>query len=105
MRTKRLLKASRLVELGACPGQVKLFRKLWGEQVYVTVPRMFTVAYQFLWDWGAEYLLSAPAGCAYEEARAPAQRAHQEAIATAWRAYDEATAPAFAVAYINDMEG
>jgi hypothetical protein len=107
MKTSRILKASTLVDLGACPKQVKLFRRLWGEQVRVTVPRMIKVADQFGWDWGARHLLTATATAwqaydaatasarqAYQAARAPAWQAYQAATATAWQAYDAARATA-----------
>mgnify|MGYP001607011844 CR=1 FL=1 len=96
MKTRRLLKASRLVELGACQSQVKLFRRLFGAQVFVTVPRMVAVADSFDWNWGARNLLGAPALADYQRAIAPTWADYERARAPAWAEYQRAIAPASA---------
>ena len=96
MRTERLLKASRLVELGACSSQVAKFRELWGEQVYVTVPRMVAVADKFDWDWGARKLLSAPARAEYDRVTAAARAEYERVTAPAWAEYGRVRATAWA---------
>ena len=96
MRTKRLLKVSCLVKLNACPQQVAKFRELWGEQVYVTVPRMTSVADHFDWDWGAQKLLSAPAWAEYERVTAPALAEYNRVTAPALAEYNRVTVAAWA---------
>ena len=96
MRTKRLLKVSCLVKLNACPQQVAKFRELWGEQVYVTVPRMTSVADHFDWDWGAQKLLSAPAWAEYERVTAPALAEYNRVTVAAWAEHKRVTAAAWA---------
>ena len=96
MRIKRLLKASRLVELGACSSQVEKFRELWGDQVYVTVPRMVAVADKFDWNWGARRLLSVPAWAEYKRVHAAAWAEYKRVHAPALAEYERVRAPALA---------
>ena len=104
MKTRRLLRASTLVRLGACSDQVRLFRKLFGTQVYVTVSRAEGVADKFDLDWLANRILSASALDEYARATAPARAEYGRAVASAEAEYGRAVAPAWARAYINDKE-
>ena len=93
------LSAKLLESKGACPDQVELFRKLFGERdVTVTSKLCRAHADQFDWHWAAKHLLPIPASKAYQEATAQALKAYQEAYATALKAYQEAYATAFAAA-------
>jgi hypothetical protein len=59
MKKSRILKLSTLIDLGACPDQVELFRKTFGESVRVTEKLCLSVSDKFAWTWAASYLLSA----------------------------------------------
>jgi hypothetical protein len=102
MKTRRLLKASQLIAVGACPNQVKLFYELFGAQVYVTVKRAESVADKFDFSWAANKLLSAPARAEYDRVRAQAGAEYDRVRAPARAEYDRVTAQAFATAYIGD---
>ena len=83
-----------LVELKACEGQVKIFKRLFGKSATVTKANCLKACKAGLdFDW-ATRLLSPKAWKAYREAIAIALKAYQEATAPALKAYQEAIAQA-----------
>jgi hypothetical protein len=90
----KIIKLSTLVEKKACTKQVDLFRKMFGEQVELTLELTLDHAQNFSVDWCAEKLLTFAALKAYNEATGPVLKAYAEATGPAWKAYDEATATA-----------
>lgn len=84
-----------LASKGACPDQVKLFRRTFPKGADVTVKNALKAVSAGLdLNWAACNLLSAPAWKAYLKATAPAWKAYKEATAPALEAYEEATATA-----------
>ena len=69
--TDAIFHIDRLIEAKACPGQVELFRTLFGESVNVTVARARKVADKFEWAWALR-LLDDQGCAAYEAATASA---------------------------------
>jgi len=63
----QVITAKLLVSMGACHEQVKLFRKLFGTSVKVTLKGCVKAASQFDFDWAACNLLSAPAEAEYRK--------------------------------------
>jgi cell division septum initiation protein DivIVA len=125
-KKSRILHLQELIDKGACPDQVRLFRKRFGKSVSVTVALCVKVAQDFDLGWAASNLLSAPALAEYERVRAQAlaeyERVRAQALAEyervraqawaeyervraqAWAEYERVRAQAFAQAYINDQE-
>ena len=94
-----------LVELKACEGQVKTFKKLFGASATVTSANCLKACKAGLnFNWASRLLspkalkvyekVKAPASKAYEKVRAPALKVYEEVKAPALKAYQEATAPA-----------
>lgn len=95
-----------LEEQGACEKQRLIFEQEWGASVELSLASLKrAVELELDLDWLAEYLLSASALAAYNEATAsatadydeaiaPGRKAYNEAIASAREAYKEATASA-----------
>lgn len=124
MTDSRTLTLATLREKGACPDQIALFKRLFGDSVEVTEALAAEHAGKFNVEWAANHLLSpqaqaayyavtSPSLAAYEAATARALAAYEAATARAWAAYDAATARArdaydaataraWARAYIND---
>jgi hypothetical protein len=96
MAQYRALTLATLTAHDACAGQVRLFSKLYGNSLNVTVERCVAVAERFDWDWASRYLLSAPALAEYERVRAPAWAEYQRVRAPAWAEYERVRAPAWA---------
>ena len=87
--------AARLESLGACSGQVALFRKHFGEKpAPLTKRTVLRFASVFNWEWAARHLLTPAQRAAYNKAEAPAWEACNKAIAPAWEAYNKASASA-----------
>ncbi len=115
-----------LEAVGACQGQVTLFKKLFPDGAPLTIEAALSVADKFNWGWAADKFLSKKGWKAYDDARTLALKAYEEADALAWeacgeakttggksywgvmvpawKAYSEARALAFATAYLNDQK-
>lgn len=92
--------ADRLERLGACPDQVRRFRKLFGDgPAPLTAETAIAHAQVFDWNWAAKRLLTPAARAAYEAAEATAWAAYLKAIAPARAAYEAALAAAQADYY------
>ena len=104
MKTRKLLRISQLIEAGACPEQVKLFRKLFGKQVFVTVKRAVSVADKFDFSWAARTLLTPPARADFDRVCAPAWEDYDRVYAAARADRERVIAPAWAQAYINQED-
>jgi len=82
-----------LIEKQACAKQVKVFRKLFGASVTITLANCRKAGWAGLdFNWAAQNLLPATALEAYQKAKAPALKAYQKAIATAWNSRRKAIA-------------
>jgi hypothetical protein len=92
----RTITLQQLIDAKACPQQVELFRKHFGESVRVTVPKARKYAQAFSWDFAARHFLDASALKAYDEATASAWEVYRESTASARKAYREAPASASA---------
>lgn len=67
------ISAKLLKDKHACPEQVRLFRKFFGDRsVTVSEALCLKHAKDFYWDWAAKNLLPAPAWEAYQQAKARA---------------------------------
>ena len=95
----RTLSRARLVEAGACDGQVELFAEIFGDGVEVTVELCRVHAQSFDWAWAAEHLLGPSARKVYDEAAVAALEVYHEATAAAWKVYDEAVMAAWKAYY------
>jgi uncharacterized membrane protein YqiK len=100
-----------LIDADACPSQVDLFEKTFGDSVVVTVKRAEKVAHLFDWEW-ATRLLDRQARAEYKRATATALAEFKRVEATARAEYDRAKAaaraeykrviaPAWATAFID----
>ena len=85
---------NQLRRLRACPGQLALFKQLFGEAVTVTEELCLQHAHEFDWSWAARHLLPASAFAEYDRALASARVEYNRALAPADAEYDRATAPA-----------
>ena len=105
-----ILTLQTLIDKGACPEQVKKFRRKFGKQVNVTVKLCQSVAKDFDWGWAARNLLPAPIWAEYNRQHAPlyaeyqrqhapirAEYARQRALI--WAEYERQRARLFALAY------
>mgnify|MGYP001564354995 CR=1 FL=1 len=88
--------AQQLKSVGACQGQIDLFRGLYGDKTRVTVKKCAAVADKFSWDWATRHLLTAPALAEYKRVTAPALAEYERVAAPAWAEYKRVTAPALA---------
>src|SRR6185437_4388090 len=80
---------------GACPDQVRLFKRTFGNGGEVTEGKAIAAAAAGLnLDWAARNLFTATALKQYEEATATALKQYEEATATALKQYEEARATA-----------
>jgi hypothetical protein len=102
MKKSRILKLSTLIGLNACPDQVKLFRKTFGESVRVTERLCLSVIHEFNWCWAGEYLLSVSAHDKFwrVEMKGSAE-CYMRPSARAWVKYQRAIALAFARGYLS----
>ena len=71
-----------LIDAKACPDQVNLFEKTFGDSVIVTVSRAKKVANLFQWDWAIR-LLDGQGQAEYERVIAPALAECKRVIAAA----------------------
>ena len=69
-----------LEERRACENQVRLFERLFGEQVKVTKALCLKHANDFRFEWAALYLLSPLAQAEYEKLMKPARAKTQQAM-------------------------
>ncbi len=93
--TKPIITKQMLIDADACPRQVDLFEKTFGDSVVVTVKRAEKVAHLFQWEW-AIILLDAQGQAEYDRATAPAWAEYKRVTAPAWAEYKRVTAPALA---------
>ena len=92
-----LITPAKLRAAGACPGQRKVFAKMFPTGTTVTLSSVRRCAKAELdLGWFASAFLSAPARAAYCAATAPAWAAYCAATAQAQGVYDAATASAWA---------
>jgi hypothetical protein len=118
--SKPIVTKQMLIDADACPSQVDLFEKTFGESVVVTVKRAEKVAALFDWDLAAQLLdaqgwaeyiraadaalaeykrVQAPAATEYDRVRAAAWAEYNRVGgATAWDEYNRVIAPAWATA-------
>ena len=105
MPTKITLK--QLTELNACGPQITTFKRLFGEEVSVTLKSAVKYAHVFNWNWAAVNLLTRKAWAEYERVTAqawaeyervtdPALAEYARVKAPAWAEYERVTAPAWA---------
>jgi hypothetical protein len=99
MKTRRLLKLSTLREKRACAKQVRLFRRKFGEQVYVTRARCLEMAQRFDFHWAAYGLLSSRGLKSYQRATASSTLAYGTALLSALQAYERLVGPYRGAAY------
>jgi hypothetical protein len=92
----QVITAKLLVSMGACHEQVKLFRKLFGTSVKVTLKGCVKAASQFDFNWAAKNLLSAPAYAEYQRVRAPAYAECQRVTDAAYAEYQRVRDAAYA---------
>jgi hypothetical protein len=78
------LTAKMLRDKKACAGELRLFHRITGGEVDITVEWCCENAPKFDWDWAAANLLTAPARAAYVQAKAAAMEAFGQAKAAAW---------------------
>jgi len=93
--SKPIFTKQMLIDADACPSQVDLFEKTFGDSVVVTVKRAEKVAALFQWEW-ASCLLDAAAQPEYSRVIAAAWAEYCRARAAAWAEYCRARAPALA---------
>jgi len=93
-KTIMIITLKQLKEHGACPDQIALFKKLFGERVSVTKTVCLKYGARFNLNWAARELLSPTANKAYKEVMAPANKAYKEVMAPANKAYNEVMVPA-----------
>ena len=104
---RRTLSLKRLVELGACSNQCRIFEERFGKSVRVTPGLCVRVAQVFDWDWAASHLLSktalAECNLACDSALAEYNRVCNSALAeynrvcnSAWAEYERAYNSAWA---------
>jgi hypothetical protein len=72
-----------LIDADACPSQVDLFEKTFGDSVVVTVKRAEKVAHLFDGEW-ATRLLDRQARAEYKRVKAAARAEYKRVIAPAW---------------------
>lgn len=67
-----IIKLATIKEAGACPKQVRRFKKMFGEEVNVTITKAKEVAKIFDFDWAVDHLLNYDAAnqwrCEYDQA-------------------------------------
>jgi hypothetical protein len=90
------LTAQQLIDEHACIGQVKLFRKMFGDSVNVTQRLCVSVAGKFDFCWAARHLLSLQALDEYKRVTAPALAKYERVRAPALAEYNRVMAPALA---------
>jgi hypothetical protein len=93
--SKPIMTKQMLIDAKACPNQVDLFERTFGDSVVVTVKRAEKVAALFQWEW-ASCLLDAAAQPEYSRVIAAAWAEYCRARAAAWAEYCRARAPAVA---------
>jgi hypothetical protein len=102
--SKPIITKQMLIDADACPSQVDLFEKTFGDSVVVTLKRAEKVARLFDWDW-AEQLLDAQGRDEYlrveaaarvelDHAKAAARAEYERSKATASAEYKRVQAPA-----------
>ncbi len=104
--SKPIFTKQMLIDAKACPSQVDLFEKTFGDSVVVTISRAKKVAHLFQWylaiilldaQGQAEYNRAIDAAWAeYNRVGAPALAEYHRVIATALAELDRFTAPAWA---------
>jgi cell division septum initiation protein DivIVA len=102
--SKPIITKQMLIDADACPSQVDLFEKTFGDSVIVTVKRAEKVAALFDWEWStrlldrqgrAEYKrVTAAARAEYDRVMTPASAEFKRVEAPALAEYARATAPA-----------
>jgi cell division septum initiation protein DivIVA len=88
--SKPIITKQMLIDADACPSQVDLFEKTFGDSVVVTMKRAEKVAHLFDWGWAIR-LLDAKGRAEYERATDAARAELDRAIAPAHDEYDRAT--------------
>ncbi len=109
--SKPIITKQMLIDADACPSQVDLFEKTFGDSVVVTVKRAEKVAALFQWEWASclldaaaqpEYSrVIAAAWAEYCRARAAALAEYRRVIIAAWAEYKRVIAIAWATAFID----
>jgi hypothetical protein len=77
--SKPIITKQMLIDADACPSQVDLFERTFGDSVVVTVKRAEKVAALFDWEWAAQ-LLDAQGQAEYERVEAAARAKYNRTI-------------------------
>jgi hypothetical protein len=92
--TKPIITKQMLIDADACPNQVDLFERTFGDSVVVTVKRAEKVAHLFDWAWATRFL-DAQGRAKYTRARVAALDEYIRATAPTLAEYERGIADAF----------
>jgi hypothetical protein len=98
--SKPIFTKQMLIDADACPSQVDLFEKTFGDSVVVTIKRAEKVAALFRWGWAIR-LLDAQGRAEFDRATATALAEFKRVEAAAWPEFNRARAAAWATAFID----